>query len=290
VADWDDTIQLVRPMVIWLNTSLSKNNSSIKEFATRFWENSVLIPNRPSASIIGEYHGSPEEKEAVEEFEKKRSESRKNPEKHIFNPIDDFYNKTPFLSTADDLLKALKEGLISEIVLISCYRKGKNQKNQDEQIYKRVLSGVTAINKNAEKTTKEKVAKIEKTFGKLPQTKIEMTAMTRPSIGDKKSPEFKPYRWEVLRDKYPDFDILIDDNPQIIKECAENLPSDKAFALCDYRCNRGIVKADNVYMFPVTVSDIKDEDFVISTKTPEPKNNHQRNPSSDSGKSFLKTV
>lgn len=256
-------MQAARPYVIYQNVKI---NSRFEDFFKRFWENSKLNPAHPSQSQIGEYEGHPDEKEAIEEFEKKRYNSRQDPKNHNFKPIEDFYNKSPMLSSAEELLQACKEGLIEELVLISCYRKSKNQ---DEEVYKRVLSGVTAINKSAEETVKEKVAKIKKTFGKFPQTKIEMTGMIRPDQGDTKSPTFKPYRWEVLRDKFPNFDIFIDDNPNIIKECLENLPKDKIYAINDYACNRKkSISNERTFFFTTSVSmNLKNEHFTcLDTK------------------------
>jgi hypothetical protein len=83
--------------------------------------------------------------------------------------------------------------------------------------------------------------------------------------------DFSPYRWEVLRDKYPDFDILIDDNPYIIKECIKNLPSDKVYAVNDYACNRELEKENNVLLFPTKVSNLEDSDFIYQPQTPKPK-------------------
>jgi hypothetical protein len=84
-----------------------------------------------NAMIVADenYQGSPEEAKAINDFEAKRKESRKNPEKHNFHQIDDFYYKSPILSTAEDILRGFKEGLIEKIVIMSSYRKaiGKGQ-------------------------------------------------------------------------------------------------------------------------------------------------------------------
>jgi hypothetical protein len=50
----------------------------------------------------------------------------------------------------------------------------------------------------------------------------------------------------VLKNRYPDFDIFIDDNPNIITEAQRNLPLDKIFVLPDYEYNKQ-VKYDNVF-------------------------------------------
>src|SRR4051794_25316441 len=73
VADWDDCLQPVRPLVIYYNTS-PQLTSSFEEFAERFYANSILSVFSSNKSEIGEYQGHPEEKQAVELFEKKRFE------------------------------------------------------------------------------------------------------------------------------------------------------------------------------------------------------------------------
>jgi len=60
--------------------------------------------------VIKSFEGGPEAKKAVEEFKRKREEARKNPQKHNFSAEVNFYEKSPLLSTAGDLLHALKEG------------------------------------------------------------------------------------------------------------------------------------------------------------------------------------
>jgi hypothetical protein len=60
--------------------------------------------------VIEDFQGSPEAKKTVEEFKRKREEARKNPQKHNFSAEANFYEKSPLLSTASDLLHALKEG------------------------------------------------------------------------------------------------------------------------------------------------------------------------------------
>jgi hypothetical protein len=65
-----------------------------------------------------------------------------------------------------------------------------------------------------------------------------------------------------LRDEYPDFDILLDDIPHIIKECLNGLPADKIYVLPDYKFSRN-VQAPSIYHVKTTVSDIQDIHFAI---------------------------
>jgi hypothetical protein len=81
--------------MIYLNSQL---NSPFKEFFQRFWENFEGVSPTSSGRRIGEYNGTPEERKAVLEFEKKRRASQHNPKEHGYFKIDNFYKKTPFFS------------------------------------------------------------------------------------------------------------------------------------------------------------------------------------------------
>ena len=80
----------------------------------------------------------------------------------------------------------------------------------------------------------------------------------------------------------PDFDIFIDDNPNIINESIKNIPNkEKIYILPNYKTNLH-VQAPNIYHVKTTVSDLKDEDFVkaaqeyaIKQKTKLENNNRQ---------------
>jgi len=124
--------------------------------------------------------------------------------------------------------------LIEKLTIISSYRKG------------------APVNLN------EKRHKIERTFGLL-GAGIELTEVGKDSEG-----KYKPYRWEVLLKDYPDFDIFIDDNPNIMTEAIKNIPNkNKVYVLPDYKtCRR--VKGPNIYHVKTTVSDLTDKDFEIT--------------------------
>ncbi|CAJ0627308.1 48_t:CDS:2 [Entrophospora sp. SA101] len=111
----------VRPLVVYYNSQI---NAPFEEFFQRFWENSILGATSANTSEIGEYKGYLEEKKAVEEFEKKRQETLKA-ERHNFKKIEGFYTDNTWYTTfAQELLRALKEDLIKELVIISSLRKG----------------------------------------------------------------------------------------------------------------------------------------------------------------------
>lgn len=251
VSDWDDCLQPFRPYAFFLSCP-DKVKGGFKEFFDRFWEKSSLVDvitpgednkTTKSGNQIGNYSGDPEEKKAIEEFEAARAEARKDIKNYNFYSIPNWYFKTPWLSTAEDLLKCLKEGLISELILTSSYPKGENTEY---------------INESAKTLTEEKIARIKKTFGNFPQVKCCMEGYHRKAKGG-----FYPHRWEIIRDKWSDFDLFIDDNPFIIKECCEKIPGSKKYAINDYGSNRQVeeLQRDNVYFVATHVSTLKDSDF-----------------------------
>jgi len=126
----------------------------------------------------------------------------------------DFYNKAPFLTIAKELLLALEDNLI-ELTFLSAYNQD-DFPNGDER----------------------KAKKAKKIFGQFPQVKVDLTPFSSHE------PIF--LKWQILKNRYPDFDIFIDDNPNIITETQRNLPLDKIFVLPDYEYNK-TVRYDNVF-------------------------------------------
>ncbi|CAJ0834751.1 2269_t:CDS:2 [Entrophospora sp. SA101] len=166
-----------------------------------------------------------EEKEAIEKYLQMRKAMKNSREEH---------DKTK------DLLLALKEDLISELIIISSYRSGKAH----------ALERKNRIIEN-------KREKMLKTFGNFPQTKIELT-----KVGKNEKGKYRPHRWQRIMEILPDFDIFIDDNKNIVNESIKALADkpEKIYVLPDYKDCRS-VQGPNVYHVKATVSDLKDEDF-----------------------------
>jgi len=94
--------------------------------------------------------------------------------KKLFKNQKNFYAESPFLSIVEDLILALKEGLIEELVTITCFRKGKHAEYRDPN-----------------KVDARKEEKFQKTFAKFPHCKFEATAL----VGlDSKKTDPRPYR------------------------------------------------------------------------------------------------
>lgn len=218
---------------------------SFEKFFENFWENQLVNPT----SVGGEnshlkYLGSEEEREAIRVFEQERQARKKNPKLYVGS----FYTSparfnAPFTSIAKELLQCLKEDLISELIVISSFRKATAQEQPE-------------VKEFLEKEIAGKKDKMSETFGKFPQTRILATEVVR--VGK----EYQPFRWEIIKNECPDFDIFIDDSKggviKTIKAFSEK--PEKCFVFPDYRSNREVV-GNNVYHVKTTISDLKDEDF-----------------------------
>ncbi|KLL03592.1 MAG: hypothetical protein MRECE_12c002 [Mycoplasmataceae bacterium CE_OT135] len=160
-----------------------------------------------------------------------------------------FYKKTPFTTIADDLIKAYQDQNLEKLVIITSSR---NPSSQNEK-----------TNEKIKATVKEKMEQIKNTFGLFPDTEVSLSWVEKDSDG-----RLHPHRWEVIRDKHPDFDMYIDDNPSLVANSPSTLKfmnqipniKDKIFVLNDYKSNRKVT-GPNIYHVKTEVSDLKDEDF-----------------------------
>lgn len=123
-----------------------------------------------------EYVGSEEEKNALAKFEAERQARKANPELYegSFYVSEDRFN-TPLNSMARQLLTCLKEDLVSELVIITSYRKT----TTDGPKVQKFLEQERDLKKN----------KILRTFGQFPQCKLELTEVEKDSSG-----KYRPYR------------------------------------------------------------------------------------------------
>lgn len=239
ITDWDDCMQLTKPVMIYNGGGV---DLSFEEFFEKYSKMEVCS-SEPSASQMVVEGDDSELTKKINEFEKKRKELRGKGELNPYK-TSDFYDKSPFTSIADDVLRALKENLIEELVIMSQYTGEKDD------------------------FVRNKESKIKKTFQKFPQIKVHIDSVERinnPSKGLNEYHFFRPYRHEIIAEKFSDFDIFVDDNPEIIEECQETFLSEKIYAMPDYKsCQK--VKGDNVYFFKNVVTDLKDSDFVYQEK------------------------
>jgi len=222
------------------------NNGGINlpfgEFFAKYSE--LAVCSGPSGSKMM-VEGSSELAKRVNEFEKKRRELRGKGGKQNPYKTPDFYDKSPFTSISNALLRSLKENLIKELIIISQYTTKKDD------------------------FVRNKERKVERTFKKFSQTKVEINSVKKIKNPEKGMSEyllFRPYHHEIIASKYPDFDVYIEDNIQVIAESIKNLANsqEKLFVLPDYKsCHK--VQGPNVYHVKTTVSDITDRDFALGS-------------------------
>lgn len=152
--------------------------------------------------------------------------------------------ETPLTTIGEDLVKALKEGLIEEFIVISSFRNYKGRFNDVES----------------------KKRKVNNTFGKFPNCRLVLTELTKPGKGADKSNKAGKFsrRWKVIQEEMPDFDIFIDDHWRILKECIDNIPNieEKWLVNPNYKVNRDKIVADNYFLVPSKISNIKDGEIV----------------------------
>jgi hypothetical protein len=230
ISDWDEVIQPVNP-VIWYQ--LSKQNgwyegelSEFKEWFEWFWKNSTMqFSDRGGESTKTGFS-----------FNKHVEEIIKDPQKFqqlIFKPFlkilnkPDYYKNAPLLSSAKDLLQALDDGYIERLNFISTTRGEDNRKAT-------IMATVFAYFQN-------------KADVKLyPQGNFKDTGKKR---------------CDIIKERWPDFDVFVDDNPQILTETYAVFGSKRIYASPKYQYLlsdwKDLINKDNVYLFPTYVTNLE---------------------------------
>jgi hypothetical protein len=230
ICDWDECILPVKP---WAVYHFSNKKMSFQELFEEFWENSTLEPGSTGGNKKCDYFGSNEIiKEAIVKFKELGEQIKKDPTYQNFFSSPLRY-QAPFLSMAKEVLECLEEDLISELVVISSFGKGK-----------------------ASWEDHPKKGIFKKTFGQFPNTKISIYEVTRDESSGKNS----PHRYEWIRDNHPDFDMFIDDNNSVIASCKKHFSADKSYVIPDYDYSR-VTTGDNVHHVKNNISNVKIEDF-----------------------------
>jgi len=222
ISDWDECLQAFNAFVLY-NSVKENENRNFTDYFRDFSENKEVEMDFSDTVAFAKYKGEFRD-ERLKNLQKQPNGIEKiKQEFKEFKEKDNFYEKLPFLSISKDLLLALKEELIKELVIVSA------------------SNGI------------RKDTKFKKTFGLFPNAKLFLEKTMSVS------PNKKP-RQEWIKDEHPDFDIFIDDSLPIISNASKNMPS-KLYVFPDYKCNRSIQKP-NIYRVKQEVSDLKDEDFV----------------------------
>ena len=234
VCDWDEVIQPLEPKVYY---ELSEregayydapwwkpNGTKFEEFFRDFW------PNAPIYFSDYGSHSIYTEKSMINSCLSKGNSFALGP-RSIKEKVDkiknepDFYDHSPFLTIAKELLKLVKENKM-EVIFLSAYDK-------------RAFS-------NGDPRKKKIFAE---TFGKFPNCSLNLVGFDSEGQGQSKS--------EWIKENVPDCDIVIDDNPNILAKVLKD--NNQITALAPFYPN--IKHHEKVLLVKTSLSDLKKEDF-----------------------------
>jgi hypothetical protein len=139
-----------------------------------------------------------------------------------------FYQQAPFLTIAKELLKLIKEGKVEKIIFLSAYDKRKFPQGDSRK--KQIFS---------------------QTFGRCSVCELELVGFENEKQGASKA--------DWIKEKASNFDLVIDDNPTILKSILKNNPS---LTLCaPYYPSVKDKQAEEVLLVKTSVSDLKKEEI-----------------------------
>jgi hypothetical protein len=229
VSDWDECIQPVNPYVWYKLVELKGWNENQPLPSFEEWFNNFWKEARMEFKEEGIRTKCTPIKE-VEEFRGDKEKFEEEVRKPFFKILNDenYYEEAPFLTIAKNLSKACNEGLISELVFIS----------------------TTAGVGNGRKRT---VCK--KYF-------TDAYICLRPQGHHTNTGEL---RWKWAKNNHPDFDVFIDDHPNIIKDFKANFSDDKILVMPDYpivEAIEGIYRVQSKPEISLQIAKIAKNDFV----------------------------
>ncbi|CAJ0841666.1 16019_t:CDS:10 [Entrophospora sp. SA101] len=210
----DETVSVDKDRKFNLQAEMKENSEKLDNLtSSNVSKNAVSEPNEhenpnnPSASRKFIYKGTDKElRTAYEKFEKlykeRNKDSNKNAEKYKKLGVVDSQH---ILSTTDDILKALKEGLISDL---------------------KIVTASYVINKSSPSNViKAKRKRFARTFGKFPQCSFYLQEIEKVNVR-----EHFPDRTFVINDYKYSRDEAIGDNIYHIKTTVSDL-KDEDFAI-----------------------------------------------------------
>ncbi|CAG8549473.1 4750_t:CDS:2, partial [Racocetra fulgida] len=168
-------------------------NVSFTEFFSNFWSDApIYFSDYGSHSIYS--HGVTVKVANDNKNETKFRKEVIRPKIDEIKNDPDFYERTPFLTLAEDLLKLVKENK-AEIIFLSAY---------DQKVF---TDG---------DPRKKKI--FAETFGRLPSCSLHLVGF------EFSKGKNNPTKSQWVSENHPDCHIMIDDNPNILKLAAEKLP------------------------------------------------------------------
>ena len=234
VCDWDEVIQTLEPKVYY---ELSEregayyeapwwkpNGTKFEEFFRDFWPNApIYFSDYGSHSI---YTDKSMIKSCIME-----SGCFALGERNIKDKINkiknepDFYEYSPFLTLAKELLKLVKENKV-EVIFLSAY--DKRAFSDGDPRKKKIFS---------------------ETFGKFPNCSLNLLGFESEGQGQTKG--------EWIIKNVPDCEVVIDDNPNILTNILKN--NDKIMAVAPFYPT--IKHHEKVLLVKTSISGLKKEDF-----------------------------
>jgi hypothetical protein len=230
VCDWDEVIQPLEPKVYY---ELSEregayydapwwkpNGTKFEKFFRDFWPNApIYFSDYGSHSIYADksiVRGCISMALGPKRIKDKIDKIKSEP---------DFYEHSPFLTLAKELLKLVKENK-AEVVFLSAYDK-RSFPDGDHR--------------------KQKI--FRETFGKFPSFSLKLLGFDGEGQGQTKG------GW--IRKNIPDCDVVIDDNPNILSNIVEN--NTKIIAVAPFYPT--IKHHQKVLLIKNSLSDLKKENF-----------------------------
>ena len=246
VCDWDEVIQTCEPYALWkisnpiLLEELLRKKNNFQDYFETFWrkelEDTIEINYSP-------YGSSLKLKGNKGYFDTKLIDEKQQTIKNSPN----FYQEAPFLTIAEDLLKLIKENKVECLIFLSAYDKRKFSDKDDED--------------GEEIGDKRKIEIFDQTFDKLDNmvSEIGNDGIVRVRIADEKKGKtivnlvLLGFDSEIqgqskadwIKENASDFDIVIDDNPNICKsielgqcsECIKKTEKEKQHYLVELKRN-----------------------------------------------------
>ncbi|KLL01966.1 MAG: uridine/cytidine kinase [Mycoplasmataceae bacterium RC_NB112A] len=230
ICDWDEVVKSREATVYY---EIIGRSGKFEDFFQRFWENAELKYKGHVGTVVNTHLREVEDLRNKDhsEFEKKaKEEVAVN-----FN----LYDKSPWLSIAGDLLKALKEGLIEKLVFTGNYKENRH------------------TNFEVDKTgggDLKKIIKFRKSFGKFSNTEFEVND---PFFIEAEKIQLSRAQW--INKNYPNFDIFIDDNPENVREVKEIFDSKVIYIMPDYKTNK--LLDEDIIRISINTTNLEDKDF-----------------------------
>jgi hypothetical protein len=118
ICDWDECLQPVNAFVLY-NSVKENENRKFADYFQDFSENKEVEMGFEDTISYAKYRGEFRDKRLKNLQKQPGGMEKIRQEFQKFKDRDDFYEELPFLSISKDLLLALKERLINELLIVS---------------------------------------------------------------------------------------------------------------------------------------------------------------------------